>query len=743
MSAVQNQTGYTYEEALAVAAQNGEKVVPTFCGMCGPGGSGGCGIYAFTKDDKFVRVAGMKECPVNQGGLCAKAHGAPEWVYAPERLTKPLKRVGEKGEGKFEEITWDEALDIIADKLKEQKEKYGPESLAMLSPARRGYSEYMQRFLNVHGSPNYGHSGICMMQRMFSFSYTIGSFSMCDYGNADVVLVWGRQPFYAGPAMPPAKAYIGAKKRGAKIVAIKPSIEPDSGMADLWMPVRPGTDAALALSMLNVIINEDLIDKDFVEKWCYGYEPFKEHVQQYTPQWGEKITGVPAKQIMEVARLYATTKRAGIDVGNGLEHSPSSSDAFRAIGIMMAITGHLDRSGCNLFGGPMMGGGRKVDIVYPYTKEDIEKLVAPEFPKFFQPFSEGTASAYYRILESVLTEDPYPIRCIISPGTQPAASTRGTKNVLEALKKLDFYVVVDVTRTADMDYADIVIPTTTVYEQDYPFENRNGVLMARNKVIEPLGEYKSIYAFFMELAQRMGYGKDFWNGDVSIWQEDLLSDFGMTSEQLRQHPTGIRLGGKPQPPVYEKYEKVFNRPSTRLDHGPFLPQGKVAIYSTIFEEQGYAPMPEWREPPESLTKEDGLKEKYPLLLSDYHTCKAYSASWQRNVKKLRQLMPEPTIHIHPETAKMRGIKDGDWVRVESVNGWLKVKAEYYPGIRPDTVMMVHGWWQGCQELGVSDMPLLDGGANVNHLYSVTKDAYDPLITAMSSQTLVEVSKYED
>ncbi|MBO5657674.1 MAG: molybdopterin-dependent oxidoreductase [Agathobacter sp.] len=733
----------TYEEALKQAKERGETVVPTTCGMCGPGGSGGCGIYAFAKDGKFVRVAGMAESPGNQGGLCAKAHAAPEWVYAPERLTTPLKRVGKKGEGRFEPISWDEAIDIIAEKLLEQKEKYGAKSLAMLSPARRGYSEYMQRFLNVHGSPNYGHSGICMMQRMFSFSYTIGSMTQADYARANVILVWGRQPFYAGPAMPPAKAYLGAVNRDAKVVAIKPSVEADSGMADIWVPVRPGTDSALALSMLHVIINEDLIDHEFVEKWCYGFEPFKAHVQQYTPEWGEKVTGVPAQQIIDIARMYATEKCAAIDVGNGLEHSPSSSDAFRAIGIMMAITGHLDRPGCNLFGGPMGGGGKKVDQVYPYTEEFLDQLVAPEFPRFFQPFLEGPSSAYYKILESVLTEEPYPIRAIISPGTQPGASTRGTKKVLEALEKLDFYVVVDVTKTADMDYADIVIPTTTVYEADYPFDAKGNCVMAHGKVIEPLGDYKSIYDFFFDLAVRMGYGKDFWDGSIEKWQDDMLSPYGITWEELKQYPMGKKLEGKPMQPEYEKYDRIFKRPSTRLDGGPFLPQGKVAIYNTLFEEQGFAPMPEWREPPESLTKEDGLSQKYPLMLSDYHTSKAYSASWQRNVGSLRQLMPDPTIHIHPETAKARGIAHGDWVKVESPNGWLKVKAEYYPGIRPDTVMMLHGWWQGSKKLGVSDMPLTDGGANVNHLYSVTADAFDPLITAMSSQTLVEVSKYEE
>ena len=170
----------------------------------------------------------------------------------------------------------------------------------------------------------------------------------------------------------------------------------------------------------------------------------------------------------------------------------------------------------------------------------------------------------------------------------------------------------------------------------------------------------------------------------------------------------------------------------------------MAIYNTSFEEAGFTPLPVWREPPESLTATPELTKKYPLVLSDYHTSVNYTAAWQRNVPYLREIQPEPTIHIHPETAKARGIENGDQVKVESPHGWLNVKAEIYPGIRPDTVMMLHGWWQGCSELKREDYPLLDGGTNVNIMYSVDPDKmYDPLVTAMSSQTLVQVKKADN
>ena len=731
-----------YQQAMKAAKAAGEKALPTVCGMCGPGGpGGGCGIYAFVKNGKFAKVAGMDESPVNRGAVCAKGHAAPQWVYSPDRLTHPLRRIGKKGEGKFEKISWDDAIAQIAETLQQQKALYGPESLAFLSPSKRSYNDYMARFLVAHGSPNYGHSGICAVQRAFAFMYTVADWPR-HYGETDLIVYWGRQPIYSGPVARPAKAFLAAKQRGAKIIAIKPSVEPDVGMADMWVPLRPGTDAALALAMLHVTIKEDLLDHEFINRWCSGFGRLKTHVKKFTPSWAAGITGVPEKQIVEVARIYATTKRAVIDLGNGVEHTPSSNDAIRAVAILMAVTGHLDRPGTNLFTTPPPKGPKPISLKERITEEMVDKLVAPEFPKAFQPFIEGTTSAYYRILESVLTEKPYPVRAVIAPGTQALVSNRGSRNVAAALEKLDFFVVADVARTSDMPYADVVLPLATSYEVDHPFQASPGWLMATNRVIEPIHSPKSIFEFFLDLGVAMGYGGDFWDGSIPKAMDDQLEPLGLTMDELRKKPTGV--ASPPVPTVYEKYETVFNRASLRLGGEPFLPDGKVAIYNTVFEEAGFNPLPEWREPPESITGTPELLDEYPLLLSDYHTSKNYSASWQRNVPLLREIAPHPVLHIHPETADARGIVDGDWVKVVSPHGSMKVKAECYPGIRPDTVMLLHGWWQGCKELGIPDYPILDGGANVNLMYSVDKDkAYDPVITAMASQTLVQVTKIQE
>ena len=246
-----------------------------------------------------------------------------------------------------------------------------------------------------------------------------------------------------------------------------------------------------------------------------------------------------------------------------------------------------------------------------------------------------------------------------------------------------------------------------------------------------------------ELAERLGYGEDFWHGSYDEFENERLSPFGITINELRKHPEGIAVEkGEKAPRKYENYEKHFAAKSQRPGNPPFLPQGKVALYNTSFEAAGYDALPTYREPAESLTATPALAEKYPLVLGDYHSSKAFSQSWLRNIPSLRRITPEPVVEMHPSAAASRGIKDGDLVKVESLHGYMVLKAELTERIRPDTVMVLHGWWQGCTELGISDATVLDGGANVNNMYDVSEKAYDPLVTAMSAQTLVEVTKLE-
>jgi anaerobic selenocysteine-containing dehydrogenase len=381
------------------AKKSGERMVRTICSLCGP--MSGCGLNCYVKDSRLIRVEGMKEAPTNKGTLCPKAFASVQWVYSPQRLKYPLKRVGKKGEGKFEKITWDEALDTIARRLTEIKRKYGPESLAILVPQRRSYCDYLQRFLIAHGSPNYGHSALCFIQAAFGFGYTLGwprlNRDGADFERASLIMVWGANPVYSAGPLGNLRRILNAKERGAKLVVIKPEMQPDAAKADIWVPIRPGTDGALALAMLHVIINENLYDADFVSKWCYGFDKLVPHIQKYSPEWAEPITGLPANQIREIARLYATTKPACILAGNGFDQTVDSNNAVRAVAMLMAMTGNLDRPGGNVVStGSTMPVVKSVHLRERYTQDFVDRLVGPEVASCFQPFMEGTSSAYYR-----------------------------------------------------------------------------------------------------------------------------------------------------------------------------------------------------------------------------------------------------------------------------------------------------------------------------------------------------------
>ena len=348
------------------------EVKHAWCKMCGPARTH-CSTLCTIKDGRWVHVEGNPEAGNNYGrgsrSLCAKGNAAMHTVYSPTRLLYPMKRTGEKGEGKFEQITWDQALDEIAAKLKEQKEQYGAESYGVLSPQYYAVLGSLgRRFLNVHGSPNYLHSAICNSQRMFSRLVTIGGpvhgkatdTAPGQLGKTKLLIVWGFNSENSAINQGNPNGRLNAKENGMQIVDIRPMQEGLGAHADYWLPVRPGTDGALALAFLNIIIGEDLYDHDFVENWTNGFDELAEHVKQYTPAWAAEITGLPEEQIVEVGRLMGTVKPMGINCGNGI--GDQSADGHWTVAcacIIEAITGNLGIAG---------GGGRAWSCPNPSSR---------------------------------------------------------------------------------------------------------------------------------------------------------------------------------------------------------------------------------------------------------------------------------------------------------------------------------------------------------------------------------------
>lgn len=752
------------------------EVKHAWCKMCGPARTH-CSTLCTVRDGRWTNVEGNPEAGNNYGRgsrtLCAKGNAAMHTVYSPTRLLYPMKRTGEKGEGKFEQITWDEALDTIAAKLKEQKEQYGAESYAVLSPQFYAVLGSLgRRFLNVHGSPNYLHSAICNSQRMFSRLVTIGGPEHAkatdtapgQLGKTKLLVVWGFNSENSAVNQGNPNARMNAKEGGMQIVDIRPMQEGLGAHADYWLPVRPGTDTALALAFLNVIIGEDLYDHDFVENWTTGFDELAEHVTQFTPAWAAEITGLPEEQITEVARLMGTVKPMGINCGNGIGDQANDGHWTVACACLIeAITGNLGIAG---------GGGagmvmpepliktKGIDLLtdrLPESDEDkangwmagVSKLVAPETPRWFQDMmtqESGPTSAYNKGLQSILTEDPYPLRFVFGQSSNPMSATRQPKTIAEALKKLDYYVVMDTAWNSSCDYADIVLPATTQYESADQFATKNspaGTFIGINQVIsEPPGETRSDWQYYLDLAVKMGYGADFWDGDIDKMLNEQLDGSGVTLEELREKGYVFKErtdGAKPTEPAYQDYEKMFAN----------LPGGKVQCVNEWIGDKPNAMdtgtierLPVYKGAPESIVGTPDVAAEYPLVISDVHAYRLCNHSYYHDVPYLRELQPEPWVKINPATGAKYGIADGDWMTVESPHGSIKMVARYFEAIAPDVLMTKRGWWEPCDELGLPGYGSLDGGSEVNVLYDDDIANYDGFTSAMAKQTLVKISKSE-
>jgi thiosulfate reductase/polysulfide reductase chain A len=750
-----------------------DKVIPSLCHGCGSY-KPFCGVLCHVKDGKFVRVEGNPDA-FNNGltasrALCAKGLTGPQYVYAADRLKYPLKRTGAKGEGKFQRITWDEALDTIADKLQETKAEYGPEAYGVLSPEYWPVLSLLgRRFLNVYGSPNYMHSAICATPRMAAAKVTVGFFNMEHTGwqQTKLFVNWGANFENSGVSKGTPRAILDALADGMKYMDIRPMLDPLGAKADMWLPIRPGTDGALALAILNVLITESLYDEGFVAEWCHGFDKLATHVRQFPPEWAAPITGLQPEQIREAARLIGTTHPTFIKMGNGIgDQTSDGTSTTSAISLIAAITGNLDVPGGH-FAPPADGAPgptipRLEELAPPGM---VDRLVAPESPLWYQHkgwWENGPTSAYYKGLMSILTGEPYPLRVLNASCSNPLSATRNPKKVAEALKKVDFMFVMDVSHAPHVDFADIVLPACTSYEQGDFFcvrRTKQGVwLGGYNQVIEPLGEARSDWRFYLDLAVRMGYGEHFWQGSMDGLMNEMLARYGVTAEQLRQHPGGLMVDNPASPdhaaapsrpgpsalpqqqPEYRKYSTIFKD----------LPHGKVQCYNELIggqescDNSGPLPyFPTYQGPPEGLAETPQLAKEFPLILSDVHAHRLAQHSYFHNVAYLRELQPYPWLKINPATAETHGIADGDWVKVESPHGWCILKAEYFAGISPEVVMAKRGWWQACEELGLPGYDTADGGSEVNNLYNSDETLFDKFYSQMAKQTLVKISRWEE
>lgn len=646
-----------------------DEVVATTCQLC----MAGCGVLVYLRDGKPVRVEGDPDYPVNKGVLCSTGMASLEYLYHPDRLKHPLKRAGERGGGKWQQIPWDEALDRIAAELTKTKEKYGAESVVIIRGYAKGYQEaYLARFANLFGTPNVASTApICHIPRVRGSEMTCGFMPSPDYEYPPACIVmWGVNSH--ATAILNSKREMEALQKGSKLVVMDPAEIEYTRRADIWVRPRPSSDLALALGMINVIMNENLYDKDFVDKWTVGFDKLKGHVQDYTPEKVGEVTWVPAETIREAARLYATNKPACIAWGNAIDTNTNNFQCARAISILRAITGNLGTPGGDIEWSP--------SGVVPRGSAELaqQDALPPDVRAKWISAGDGILPTVsyalpQTIVKAMIEADPYPVHAAFVPGASLLQTYANAQETRRALESLDFLVVSDFFMTPTAELADIVLPVATYLEIDHLHESLYRPTVGVIQKVAQIGECWSDYRIWKELAERLGLGNYFWDEKEVL--DYILKPVGLTFDEFRK----VRvISGSKQ---YRKYEKSgFNTPS-----------GKVELYSSRLKEWGFDPLPVWREPPESPYSEPELAEEFPLVFANRKLA-SYRHSAGRQIAVLRGSHPEPLVTIHTETAGKLGIAEGDWVYIETKRGRIKQKATLTPDIDHRVVVVDYAWW---------------------------------------------------
>jgi thiosulfate reductase/polysulfide reductase chain A len=653
---------------------------------------------------------------------CLRRNAAREYIYHPDRIRFPLKRVGGRGENKWQQITWDQALDEIAEKLQKLKDQYGPETLFVTQGTARSTSWTGPRFINLFGSPNIVGPAIICYGPAVSTTASILGWPMIYRGDVTVnrnqegkfptkcVMILGIVPSRAYPRF--WRTLSEAMKEGTKLIVIDPRRVQEAELADIWLQPRPGTDTALLLSMINVIIEKELYDKEFVDKWCYGFDQLKERVKEYTPEKASEICWVPADKIREAAIMYATNT-PGISVhGMGGEQQENSIELIQAKTILSAIVGNIDAEGGDLMPATRVGTEVKEGPVAPGL--ELSSRLSPEqkakqigSDRFKLLSHEGrdliwshiknkkdmwvglpplrAYSNYPLILRAILTGKPYPVRAGISCFSNPMTHMANTHVVYEALKSLDLYVVKEFWLTPSAQLADYVLPSSAWIERiNAEPQGVGGFIVVGEVGLPPkvpgVHEYWTEYEFYRGLGIRLGQ-EEFWQGETL---EDFYSNryqrkIGMTYDDFMSKEDGVYLGTE----EFKKYEKMGGFTTTT---------GKLELSSKIFETLGYDPLPQHKEPMESPFSTPELAKEYPLMLITGGRIYGYYHSEHRQIESIRKRYPDPRIQIHPETAQKLGIEDDDWVWIESLRGVIRMKAQYFDGIHPQVVHCEHSWW---------------------------------------------------
>jgi anaerobic selenocysteine-containing dehydrogenase len=788
--------------------------IHTYCPMC----VAQCGVVAVVEDGRFTKVRPDSAHP--NGGICVKGSAAPEMVYSPDRLLSPMKRTRPKGEPDpgWVPISWEEALDTVVSRLSQIRERYGAEAVIFgratpSGSASSDFQEWLLRLANAFGSPNVMSTvHICTWNVLFGSKHTFGTPTPPpDYENARCILLWGANPLATFPTS--AQRITRARARGAKLIVIDPRQHRLAREADCWLRVRPGSDCALALGMIHVLLEEKVYDESFVREWTNGpflvredtqrlltaqdlstsgapdsfvvwdsgrdapvvYDPETGYAEKgvkpelvgtfacrlasgarvscrpafalladiaarYAPEQSEDVTWVPADTVRRAARLFATERPSCYFTWAGLEMHSNAMQTNRAVSCVYALTGQFDEPGSNVL--TAMTPSRPIigQELLPKGKADLRLGLAnhPLGP----PSDPGSVQAA-GVYDAILTGRPYAVKGMVLFGSDPLLGHGDAVRGKQALEALDFYVHMDLWTNPSASFADVLLPASSAWESEAlktTFGGKGGTKDAagwaqmRKAVVPPVGDTRPDLAVIFDLACRLGLGEHFFGGDMEAAWSHQLEPSGLTLQQLRAHPIGMKAAVATHHRKYASIDAKSGRP-----RGFPTPSRKVELYASRFVGAGYDPLPTHSEPAESPISAPELTQDYPLVLTSFRLLQ-FVDEQHRNIPRLRNAVREPFVEIHPDTAAGLSVLDGEWVNVETVGGKIRLKARYNSALHPKVVCAVAGWWQSCRELGLPAYdPLASKGANINLIIPNTH--IDPISASVPHRSrMCRVSK---
>jgi anaerobic selenocysteine-containing dehydrogenase len=645
-----------------------------------------CGYHVLDVDIENNQVVDVRAAPVpgNKGdGICPKALHSLKWHY-PEQsrgATYPMVRQG-KG-GSWKRVTWDEALDLVARRLEETKMTDGPQATAVLlgGGAIMGGMIAMQslgRFAEQYGCYVHTHGETCYVIRVLANMITCGSLCEPDLEpgvkNGSIFL-WGSNP---SASLPPMVSRIYQKKKeGAKLVVVDPRRTPLAKKADLYLQVRPATDLALILAMLNVIIKEELYDKEFVDTFTLGFDKLKEHIVKYPPEFVEDICNVPASDIRKAAEIYAKDQPAAFFAHIGIDGAPDGFQFHRAALALHALLGNVDKEGGMLlldkWSGWLASSAFKAQEGVPCAGQPYS---------LYNTLSHEGSPAYF--LEAVLKGDPCQYKNLLIWAYNPVRQHGDSNRVREALKKAEFVVQADIALNEVSDYADVFLPARAFLEKQELgtlwgfFDNDQVSLM--EPCLETPGEGLDDYEIVWRLSERLGFKH--WNSFEEATNETLAKVDYSLDRMRTEGPWYVRG-------PFEKWKS--RKPPFRT------PSGKIEIYSKLLEEERFNPLPTYIEPVETPVSSPALARKYPLIATEYRSPN-YFHSRLHECPALLKIEPEPLVEIHPKDAEKYGISNGDMVVIDNLRGQIEMKAKVTENIKTGVVAMALGWPINCSSI---------------------------------------------